>query len=98
MMLSVNTCLKMISMTLYNSNYFTSVGYVSNKMSQKELLHEKKQFAASVQKPNYTEPLEIAKLLQLETWPACKNPAKCQMPTVRFKPDITLVVEEVQVD
>ena len=67
-------------------------------MSQKELLHEKKQFAASVQKPNYTEPLKIAKLLQLETWPACKNPAKCQVPTVRFKPDITLVVEEVQVD
>ena len=47
---------------------------------------------------NYTEPLKIAKLLQLETWPACKNPAKCQVPTVRFKPDIALVVEEVQVD
>ena len=87
-----------ISMSLYNSNYFTSVGYVSNKMSQKELLHEKKQFAATVKKPNYTEPLKIAKLLQLETWPACKNPAKCQVPTVRFKPDIALVVEEVQVD
>ena len=87
-----------ISMSLYNSNYFTSVGYVSNKMSQKELLHEKKQFAATVEKPNYTEPLKIAKLLQLETWPAYKNPAKCQVPTVQFKPDIALVVEEVQVD
>ena len=67
-------------------------------MSQKELLHEKKQFAATVKKPNYTEPLKIAKLLQLETWPACNNCAKCQVPTVRFKPDIALVVEEVQVD
>ena len=71
---------------------------MSNKMSQKELLHEKKQFAATVEKPNYTEPLKIAKLLQLETWPACKNHAKCQVPTVQFKPDIALVVEEVQVD
>ena len=87
-----------ISMSLYNSNYFTTVGYVSNKMSQKELLHEKKQFAATVEKPDYTEPLKIAKLLQLETWPACKNRAKCQVPTVWFKPDIALVVEEVQVD
>ena len=87
-----------ISMSLYNSNYFTAVGYVSNKMSQKELLDEKKQFAATVEKPNYTELLKIAKLLQLETWPACNNRAKCQVPTVRFKPDITLVVEEVQVD
>ena len=87
-----------ISMSLYNSNYFTTVRYVSNKMSQKELLHEKKQFAATVEKKNYTEPLKIAKLLQLETWPACKNPAKCQVPTVRFKPDIALVVEEVQGD
>ena len=87
-----------ISMSLYNSNYFTAVGYVSNKMSQKELLGEKKQSAATVEKPNYTQPLKIAKLLQLENWPACKNRAKCQVPTVWFKPDITLVVEEVQVD
>ena len=67
-------------------------------MSQKELLHGKKQFAATVEKPDYTEPLKITKLLQLETWQACKNHAKCQVPTVRFKPDIALVVEEVQVD
>ena len=67
-------------------------------MSQKELLHEKKQFAATVEKLNYTQLLKIAKLLQLENWPACKNHAKCQVPTVRFKPDIALVVEEVQVD
>ena len=85
-------------MTLYNSNYFTSVGYVSNKMSQKQLPHEKKQFAASVKEPDPTEALKISKLLQLETWPAHKNATKCQVLTVWFKPDIALVVEEVQVD
>ena len=81
-----------VPMTLHNCNYFTTIGYVSNKMTQKQLLEEKKQFAASVQKPNYTQPLKISKLLQLETWPVCKNATKCQLPTVWFKPDITLVV------
>ena len=57
----------------------------------------RRKFAATVEKPDYTEPLKIAKLLLLETWPACKNRAKCQVPTVQFKPDIALVVEEVQV-
>ena len=87
-----------ILMTLHNSNYFTAVGYISNKMNQQQLLDKTKQFAASVKEPDYTEALKISKLLQLETWPACKNATKCQLLTVRFKPDIALVVEEVQVD
>ena len=47
--------------------------------------------------PDYTNPLEIGKLLQLQQWPNCPGVGgACHQPHILCKPDMAIVLEEIQ--
>ena len=66
--------------TFHNNSFSTAVGYVSTRMDRDDIRLEKEPYAATNPynyvlyppiAPDYTNALDIGKLLQLQQWPTC---------------------------
>ena len=69
-----------INTTFLNNNFSTAIGYVSTKMDREDMKDVKQPYARTNPynpviippvSPDWTNALQIGKLLQLQQWPTC---------------------------
>ena len=95
-----------INTTFHNNNFSTAIGYVSTTMDREDMKDAKQPYAHTniynpviipPLSPDWTNALQIGKLLQLQQWPTCgRVGGRCHQPHIVCKPDMVVVLNKIQ--